>query len=509
MKRLIYLALIMLALFGGLWSQINGELSQVNNKWVLQTWGTHQERGYAHGYLLSQPIMQIFNSYIYPIVAMSNPNVYNNMTTFYSAYFNVEEKYVQEAQGMIAGMQASGTSIYNSGLQRDLNATDILTFNCLVDLYYYNRYVQGNSKLELDCSSLSSWGTATSADSVLAGGLVITRFMDWNQDGSLIANPLLMVSHPSEVNEQKWISFTYPGMIGALSAISESGKAAFLNTGNVHSHNNINGLHPILLSIRNGIEMQDYNNDGTDNMTDIHNAIANELSLSGTIIHAVSENPLALTGIVETNNSQGTVLRTTIHNDALPGSHLAATNHFRLLNYPVCCTRYANIVDSLYANTFMSPKRQLSVLTGAAGMENNMMAIQYIPGTRMILWSTATLNQPAYQTELTRFDANVLFAFDTQNADDTVVPMSNTITAHPNPAKQNSSIMIKTSDKSTGKVIVYNAKGQRVAVLTSRKGICYWNGKSDVGKSVGTGVYLLKLQTNTETVKATKLLIIQ
>jgi hypothetical protein len=509
MKRYIYLALLLLSLSGGLIAQVNGELTQVNGKWILQTWGTHQERGYAHGYLLSQPIMQIFNTYIYPIVAMSNPTVYNNMTTFYSAYFDVEAKYVQEAQGMIDGMQASGSSIYNTGLQRNLNAIDILTFNCLVDLYYYNRYVQNNTKLELDCSSLSSWGTATSADSILAGGLVITRFMDWNQDGSLIANPLLMVSHPSEPNEQKWIAFTYPGMFGALSAISESGKAAFLNTGNVHSHNNINGVHPILLSIRNGIELQDYNNDGNDNMTDVYNAVANELSLSGTIIHTISENPDVMTGVIETNNSQGTVLRTTIHNDALPGSHLAATNHFRLLNYPVCCTRYANIVDSLIANNFVNAKRQFSILSGAAGMENNMMAIQYIPGNGTILWSTATNSQPAFQNEMLRLDTNVLFAYDTANEDYNTPAVTGSLFVYPNPVRMNSTVFIKNTDKTAQKVEVFNAKGQRVAELTSKSGTFYWNGKNDFGKPVGTGIYLLKSISDKGLGNSSKLLIIQ
>jgi hypothetical protein len=493
MKRVTYLILIFLCFAVFTNAQVNGNLTQTGDKWVLQTWGTHLERGYAQGYLLSQPIMQIFNTYIYQTVAMGNPGVYNSLVDFYQTHFEVEPKYQQEAQGIINGMAASGTSIYISGLQRDLVKEDVLTFNCLVDLYFYQSQITGNSNLELDCASLSSWGTSTLADTLLQGSVVISRFMDWNQDGSLIANPLLMVSHPSEQGEQDWVSFTYPGMIGALSAISASGKAAFLNTGNVHSYNNINELHPILLSIRNGIEQGDYNNDGADNITDVYQAVTDGLSLSGTIVHTVSENTEVMTGIIETNNSSGTVMRTALNNDSLPpGMHLAATNHFRLLDYPICCTRYSNIVDSLTVNPVMTAKRQISLLSGAAGLQNNLMAIQYVPATGRILWSTATPSSPAYQNEMSAYYLDELLDFTSSSDDETNISAIPELVVFPNPAHLNTTVRITVKGKAVAQLEVFNLKGQKVAVLDAGRAGYSWNGRINANRPAATGIYLLK-----------------
>lgn len=508
MKKAIYLAWLLLVLATGLLAQVNGELTQMDGKWILQTWGTHQQRGFAQGYLLSQPIMQIYHNYIFTILAMSNPLIYNSIVSFYQDSFTVEQKYELEAQGIIDGMLAAGTDIYVADLGRQLNKDDLLTFNCIVDIYPYFSSLNAIGGSAPGCSSLSSWGTSTQADSLLSGSIAISRFLDWDQDATLIGNPLMIISHPSEPDEQKWISFTYPGMIGTLSGISESGKSAFLNMGNVHSYNNITNLHPVLLSIRNAIESADYNNDGTDNVTDVYDAVSDGLSLSGTIIHAASENATALAGVIETNNSLGTVMRTVLNNDVLPGMHLAATNHFRLLSYPVCCSRYANIVDSLTANPYLSAKRQLAVLRGAAGQDNNMMAIQHIPSLGLLLWSSATLSQPAYLNPMITLDTSTLFAYNTPIENDTQTPAVTSLKVYPNPARANSQITIENTAKSALPLDIYNLKGQKIREVDADGDYYRWDGKTVQGKPAGAGIYLLRVRAAKDSDRAAKLLLL-
>jgi len=495
MKRTILLiTLLLLALSG--FTQVNGSLTTVEGKTILKVWGTHSQRGFAHGYLLAHPMLDIFNGYILPIVAMNNSTVYNQLLNFYLASFNVETKYVQEAQGMVSGMAASGADMSMTALQRDVMAEDILLANCIVDLIYYRNLLTGNELGMLGCASLSSWGAATQADSLLNGHAVISRLMDWSQIDALIANPVLVVSIPAEADEQPWVSFTYPGLIGALSAISASGKAAFLNMGNVHSYTNTTNLHPILLSVRNAIEADDYNLDGVDNRGDILAAILDGIALDGTIIHALSENPTPLTGIIETNNS-GTVMRTEGINSGLPGEHLAATNHFRLLASPVCCSRYSRIIDSLNVSTAVTAKRQMTILMGAAGQDNNMMTIQYTPYTGIIRWANATFTAPAWQNELTSFSLADLVNPANPTADDTHASQPAEVQVFPNPLRQGGHLTLVWKNTTLHRAEVYNLKGQLIQSVLPQDGRIAWNGRDRQGRAITSGVYLLKV-TNRE-----------
>lgn len=514
--------LILMCFIMSLTAQVNGDLSQANGKWILRTYGTHTQRGYAQGYLLAEPIMSIMNGYYFQMVAMSNPTVYNDMLNFYLTHFEIGARYQAEAQGIVNGILASGADATITGMSREIMMEDVLLANCLVDMYSYRNSLRdqllqapGGSvplpELELGCASLSSWGSATAADTLLAGHSVITRFMDWNSDEDLIANPLLLVSFPSEPDEQPWVSFTYPGMIGALSSISASGKAAFLNMGNVHNYNNLNGLHPILLSIRNAIESRDYNADGSDDIDDILSAIYVENSLSGSIIHVISETPEVQTGIIETNNQNGTVMRTVGVNSGVPGMNLAATNHFRMLASPVCCSRYENIIDSLQTNPALTAKRQKVLLTGAAGQDNNMMSLQYTPSTGRILWSTSSLEQPAHQNEMTGYLRDVLLDASTGNNDNQNPPPAHCLRVYPNPALAANALTFALSTKATAstRVEIYNLKGQKITTMSFRPDSksSIWNKYDSRAQLCCPGVYIYRL-TGTEQQQTGKFVIL-
>jgi hypothetical protein len=509
MRRIIYLSLVLMLLGINLGAQVNGVLTQTDGRHVLKVWGTHAERGYAHGYLLGQPILQIMHNYVYPIVAMSDSSTYNSLLNFFASHFNTEQKYLQEAQGIVDGMLSSASGAWFTPLQRNLVKEDILLYNSIYDLYYYARYELGNGNLELNCATLASWGSATQADTLLNGGLVISRLMDWNQDAALIANPLLLISHPSETDEQDWVSFTYPGMIGAISAISASGKAAFLNTGNYHAYGSALNVHPITLSIRNGIERADLFQDGWDDVMDILTAVSADSSLSGMIVHAVSDAFGPMSIVVETNNLLGTTYRSQETGGIIPPYHLAATNHFRALTNPVCCSRYANIADSLNANSAMTAKRQLNVIKGAAGLENNLMALQYTIGSGLILWSSATLSQPAYQIPMTPLWLDELLDFSTDVQDETNVSPVARLQVYPNPVRTGHTITFRSSSKLASGLEIYNLKGQKVATLQGDGKTWQWNGRTEQGMQAAAGIYLCRLQNKRERSVPVKLLLLR
>ncbi|MDZ4182963.1 MAG: T9SS type A sorting domain-containing protein [Candidatus Cloacimonadaceae bacterium] len=507
MKARILIITALLLLCAMLGAQANGHLTQMGGKDILHVWGNHFERGHAQGYYLGSGVLEIFNDYYFTMVVFSSPTHYNYLWSYYQEHFNQHPRMYSEAQGLIAGMQDAGLNAFHAGLQRDLNADDVMLVNSIVDMIQVRGSFAGDDVLELGCASLSSWGVSTQQDSLLAGSSVITRFLDWSQNSALIANPVLIVHHPSESDEQPWMSFTFPGLLGALTAISHSGVYASLNMGSEHYAANTNGVDPILFSIRDGIERTDYNADGAHNPMDVFNAIDDDLQHSGTIIHTLFESQGVTTSfVVETKNS-ATALRYYNQGGNLPGNHLAATNHFRALSSGICCTRYANIQDSLYTNHHINAKRQWNVLSGAAGLESNLSAIQYTPSTGKILWSSADIGLPAYLSPAITLEKDLLFSFSVSNQDDYLSPAQAGISLYPNPLRGGSTLSIK-SDAKISSVAIYNVRGQLLAKMDT-------GGKRGtfslpaMPQDLPTGIYLLRFETAGQKPLNRKLMIVK
>lgn len=455
MKKSISLFLAIFLIYCAFLSaEVNGSLSQADGKYILHVWGTHYERGHALGYLMGENLMNVFSNYVYTTVAGSNAYFYNNKVSFFMQHFVIPERYISEATGIINGMQEAGVNTWHNGLARNLTIDDILFVNGIVDVSNFSR-----DELELGCSSLSSWGEATMSDPMLQGDLSITRLLDWNRNQSLIANPVLVIHHPSEANERKWMSFTYPGLFGALSAITENKSAAFLNMGNLHPTTNQENLTPVLLDIRSGLELLDYNNDGVHCINDVFASVTDGNHLSGTIIHTTQQwQDSSRVGIIETNNN-GTVRRGQDQSSGLAGDNLAATNHFRLLSAPVFCSRYNKIVDSLLVSPFVNEDRQWTLLRGAGGISNNMMMIQYLPSLNKVLWSAATPTSTAYNQSPLELDTQALFTQPVSVIDNHLPIPVPALSVYPNPLRKGQELNIINSN-SLVKVEVFNLRGQ-------------------------------------------------
>mgnify|MGYP006300232955 FL=1 len=274
---------IFVLLFGSLAAQVNGEIETTEGKIIVKVWGSHYERGEAHGYLLSEEIMDIYNQYVISYLFNNNSGQYEYARGLFMDYFNYETKYQNEAEGIIDGMELAGQELYVNSLDRELDHLDVLMANSVIDILYLETLSNKDRDDLFGCSSISSWGDATIDDSELEGELLITRFMDWSTNDVLEDNPIMLISFPEEDDEQPWLSFTYPSMFGSLSAINSSGIATFLNIGNNHDANNYDNIYPVLLSGRNAIEMEDYNNDGDNTIFDIYDAINDHTNLSGSL----------------------------------------------------------------------------------------------------------------------------------------------------------------------------------------------------------------------------------
>ncbi len=456
-----YILLILFVLAIPIFAQVNGNLQYIGDKALLHVWGNHYQRGFAQGYLLPGPTFEVFDEFFYMMFVFSDPVRYTYLWNYFQEHFDIDPRLAEEAQGLIAGIEASGTSLYHAGLQRDLDYDDVLLANSFLDLQHVRNSL-GDDDVSFGCASLSSWGVSTQQDYLLAGSSVITRWLDWTLYDCLVENPLLVVHHPSEPDEQKWLSITFPGWLGAASAISETGIWASLNVGSDHSVVNQTGLDPIFFDIRTSLERVEFNGDGLSNALDVSDTIEAGNHLTGTIIHTLSESAGQTISIIVENNNTGTALRYYDNpNSNLAGQNLAATNHFRALTFPSCCTRYAHIQDSLNFNHHITAKRQWSLMAGAAGQDTNLSAIQFTPSTGTILWSGASLSLPAYLNPAIVLSTSDLFSFSTSVIDETLPPPQLSFSCHPNPLPATSALNLK-SPQPIRNFMLYNTRGQKV-----------------------------------------------
>ncbi len=477
--------------------QVNGTLEVVDEKPILTVWGTHAERGHAQGYLQGEEGKEIFEDYIVGYICSGSSFIYAYVRSHYLGNYTVDAKYVEEAEGMIGGMVDAGISLYSGALGRNIDATDMLVSNAIVDL----------STLSLagafGCSSTSSWGASTIADPLIAGHLVITRHLDWTKHPVLTDNPLLVVHLPAESDEQPWISIGYAGLFGVLSGVSESGVSAFLNMGNYDLGATGSPFHPILLSVRNGVEAADYDGDGEHAPADIVAAIEDRTRSVGTIVHATTDGVAGPSPvIIESNNENGVVVRTQADNAMVPGDNLAATNHFRVLYPPVYCNRYEAIADSLTANADISCARSWSFMAGAAGsFTSNVQCIQYVESEGILRWAMDTYTEPAYDQRWTEFDVADLFDHPMGIEERPARPVLEQ--NYPNPFNPTTRIRFALATPGRVRLAVHDVSGRLVAVVEDghRDAGLHeipWDGRDGSGRQVASGVYFCRLESEGE-----------
>jgi len=503
-RKVLFPLIVFCLLVSSIQADVNGDTLRVEDKKVLKVWGTHYERGYATGWLMGNEIMEIAVDYVIESVFFNSAALYYSTRAFFDCNYSVEVKYENEAQGIIDGMYDSGVELYIQILDKDIDITDLFMANSIVDLSVLSRFDIPPGFF--GCSSMSSWGESTWNDPELNGQLVITRNMDWFVHPVLLDNHLLVVQIPAEADEVPWISFTFPGMLGALSAINANNLATFMNVGNINNYNDTSDLHPIFFSIRNGIESSDYNEDGFNSIEDIVSAIEDQLHLSGSIVHA-AQNDLGM--VIETNNISGTLTRTVEDNTVISGDNLVATNHFRMLYQPVYCYRYENFADSLSANSQVDIDRSWDVTTGAGGVWNNLHTIQFVPVLDVAKWSAATSGNPAYTLEPTIFVLDELFEPETGNSGNDIIMSGTSLNVYPNPfyasatgEERSMSITIDFYLDKDGLIdlSIYNLRGQKIdtvieGVLETGKHFHCWSGTDRKGRTLESGIYLVKLSS--------------
>lgn len=473
MKKTLFVWILLLFFCQCLVAQdVNGKIiSTHHNITVLKVWGSHQERGYAAGYLLAEKFTDAYENYIAWAFGPYLP--YAKMLIQDPVHFYIDQEYIEEAQSFIQGVHAAGYGL-------ELDFADVLVGNCFLDI---QGVLAGLASMQTGCSSLMSWGDATLRTD-LNGKSVITRHLDWDIVPILLRNQVMVIHIPSEQNEQPWLLIGFAGQISVMSGVNESGLAVM--------HQSMNDLvtpgaparayEPITFSMRRAIERYDLNGDGINNVQDIATALtanplgfANNYIITG-IAPSTSGGDEQIAIVAEVSNTIPYYsIRHNTYEDNIPGQNLYAANacisRNNALNF---CERYNNIIEQMGDGTRMSSKRSWEMMKNYSILpERNLQFMQFIPELYSLKLAVHQMDGTiASNAHILRFNTKSLFKLP-QNLKDgetgvmqepltSVADPSEVFIVFPNPAKDilHVSFMIKETGYITADI--FNILGERI-----------------------------------------------
>ncbi len=302
----------------------NGELTTIGGIRVLKLWGTNYQKGYAHGYLLADNIVHLMNNYMFWLF-ISNVENYNALISVLQNVADISQENLDELDGMMAGISASGANLYIPKLGRNLNINDLKMINLLADTF------------EEYCSSFSAWGNYTSG-----GNTISARNLDYGPPNFPASNLwLLIVNYPKDSSQKKWVSIAVPGMIGVLTGMSEDGLGLYMNSvmGVGYSPAGMR-VSPVTLVAREAL----LNAGGNNLVDDVAATFSGKVTHAGYIFHVTSpSNQKDVAAVIE-GNLRGGQRRDSI--DTASYFSIGSTNHWIKRTLPP--PQGSGIGDSVY-----------------------------------------------------------------------------------------------------------------------------------------------------------------
>jgi hypothetical protein len=196
---------------------------------VLQLWGTAEERGFAHGYLVGRQIIDFFEFYVVEDSWRSAKDYQDTFVPFLEGRFRYPEEFLNECDAVIMGMRASGIDMGVGLLGRDFNRTDLLAINAYIER---RAAFPGPDPHPSSCTQVAFWGERTRGGG-LDGGLVAARNMDGECDirKVTVSHFLVFAVDPAESGRKRWVSTMWPGFVGTISGVNEEGLYSMENAG--------------------------------------------------------------------------------------------------------------------------------------------------------------------------------------------------------------------------------------------------------------------------------------
>ncbi len=483
---------------------LNGSLEAIGDIRVLNLWGTWEEMGYAHGYLLGPDLKEFYEGYFLEL-AGSQGNV-EALRAYFSNHFTVPEEFTDYADGIIAGV-ADTISLWSSAYGRNIDALDIFITSSVPDLSAVVDFPH------LLCSSSSAWGDATVDDPVLLGSPAVSRNLDYYVDTeeTILEQSLLVVYDP-EVG-QDWISISFPGFMGCLSGMNEAGINASLNMGNFQGTSQTSPeFVPICMALALGLSNEDFDSSGTCDISDVITSVTSWNRSNSYDIHVTSPVALGISGnpavVAEINNHIGYEFRYASDQPSISPDRMILTNHHRILYPPVSCYRYSRLLDSLETNPDVTLDRLWNFMGAVgeapvAGLGGTLQTIIFQPEQRRTGLAFSSSETVSYEKDPEWIEWSDIYP----NHDPQYVQEGPTsqvaLNTWPNPV---SSVLYVTAEVFTADLLqLFDLKGRQMDVCFSK--IASGQFSVDIS-SLGSGLYLV-VNSSSECLESASVLILR
>lgn len=219
---------------------VNGRLEKIGPFRLLRVWGTPEEMGYAHGYLVGSEFVDGYNAQLAALPPEEREQLDTDVAPLLRA-IKLPKSSSNELQGIFRGIEAAEGKVPTlSALNRELRVSDLVLFNA------------GDMTRGFQCSGFTVWGERAGDSGVITGrnfdyGVLYPKAVD---------DQLVLVRQPNERHQVATI--TWPGYIGAFTGVSDVGVCTFMHDGHGRMMTDPAGQYtPVALVLKDILESSD------------------------------------------------------------------------------------------------------------------------------------------------------------------------------------------------------------------------------------------------------------
>jgi len=193
--------------------QVNGRLETIDTCRVLHVWGTPEEMGFAHGYLIGSEYLTLVNEEMTGLNAEAK-HARDAAQSAMLPLVHMPEDAQAEIEGLYKGMVARhGGPPKIASLGRALVVEDLILHNA------------GDLIRAFACSGFTVWGERAGG-----AGVLTARNFDFAVPGpESLKTQFILVREPK--GKRKVATVTFPAYIGAYTGINDDGVCVFMHDG--------------------------------------------------------------------------------------------------------------------------------------------------------------------------------------------------------------------------------------------------------------------------------------